>query len=83
MRSFITAFKIQHIPVDALALLIWVRSHILLELIKMSVRDAEFEGHPAAHFDIILHHCDEAVLRRFLRPSELLGEFFALFKTLA
>ena len=45
----VVAFKVQYILVEALALLLRVRSHVVLEFIKMSVKDMDFEGHPAAH----------------------------------
>src|SRR5258705_2748031 len=57
--SLVTAFKVQYILVEALALLLRVRSQV--ELIKMSIKDMDFEGHPTAHYAVVLHqslsHC--------------------------
>ncbi|XP_078470508.1 uncharacterized protein LOC144732790 isoform X3 [Lampetra planeri] len=85
------AFKVQYILVEALALLLRVRSHVLLECIKMSIKDVDFEGHHSHQslnqlhivFELVIaqeatKHCDKAVPSRFLLTSELLGEFMAL-----
>ena len=39
----------------ALALLLWLSSHVLLEFIKMSVKDMDFERHSPSHFGAILY----------------------------
>ncbi|MBN3271194.1 RPR1B protein, partial [Polyodon spathula] len=48
-------FKVQYILVEALALLLRVRSHVVLEFIKMSIKDIDFEGHPTTHCAVVLH----------------------------
>src|SRR5258705_9545928 len=51
----VTAFKVRYILVEALALLLRVRSQVLLEFIKMRIKDMDCEGHPAAHCATVLH----------------------------
>lgn len=50
-RFSITVFKVLHILVESLILLHWIRSYVL-KFIKMSVKDVNFKGHPAAHFTV-------------------------------
>src|SRR6218665_3437294 len=47
-------FRVQYILMKALALLLCVSSHVVLEFLKMSVEDMDFERHSASHFGIIL-----------------------------
>ena len=51
--SLVTTFKVQYIVVEALVLLLRVRSQVFLELIKMRFQDMDFEGHPAAHCVVV------------------------------
>ena len=53
--SLVTMFKVQYILMKVLALLLWVSSHVLLEFVKMSVKDMDFERHSASHFGVILN----------------------------
>ena len=53
--SMATMFKVQYILMKALALLLWVSSHVLLQFFKMSVKDMDFERHSASNFAIILY----------------------------
>ena len=48
-------FKVQYILMKALALLLWVSSHVLLEFVKMSVKDMHFERNSLSHFSVILY----------------------------
>lgn len=41
-------FKVQHIPVETL------HYHILLDCIKMNVRDMDLEGNPVTHFAVVI-----------------------------
>src|SRR6218665_192190 len=52
--SLVTTFRVQYILMKALALLLCVSSHVVLEFLKMSVEDMDFERHSASHFGIIL-----------------------------
>lgn len=46
------------ILVKELILLPWVQPCVLLELIKMSIKDMDFERHPGAHCAMVLTYCD-------------------------
>ena len=48
----VPAFKVQYILMEAFALLLRVRSHVL-EFIKMSIKDMDLAGHPATHYAIV------------------------------
>lgn len=49
ISSILVVFKVQYVLMEALALLLWIRSRILFEFIKMYVKDKAFQRHPAAH----------------------------------
>lgn len=51
----IVVFRVQYILMEAPILVLSVRSYVLLELIKMSIKNMEFERHPAAHYVVVLH----------------------------
>ena len=51
----VTMFKVQYILMKVLALLLWVSSHVLLEFVKVSVKDMDFERHSASQFGVILY----------------------------
>ena len=53
--SSVTMFKVQYILMKVLALLLWISFHVLLEFVKMSVKDMDFERHSASHFGVILN----------------------------
>ena len=53
--SLVTMFKVQYIFMKALALILWVSSHVLLEFVKMRVKDMDFERHSPSHFDVIFY----------------------------
>ena len=53
--SLVTMFKVQYILMKAFALLLWVSCHVLLEFVRMSIKDMEFERPSASHFGIILY----------------------------
>ena len=36
----------------ALTLFLWLSSHVLLEFVKMSIKDMDFDRHSASHFGI-------------------------------
>ena len=41
--------------VEALTLLLGVCPYVLIKLIKLSVKDMDFEGHPATHLAVVCH----------------------------
>src|SRR5271165_1146799 len=64
--SLVTTFKIQYILVKTFALLLRVCSHILLEFVKMSIKDMHFERHSASHFGIVFYESLNQLLIIFM-----------------
>ena len=51
----LSMFKVQYILMKALALLLRVSFHVLLEFVNMSVKDMDFNRHSASHFGVIFY----------------------------
>lgn len=52
--SLVMAFKVQLVLMKALALLLWVSSHVFLDFVKMG-KNIYFQGHSGSHFGIVLY----------------------------
>lgn len=89
IHSLVAACKVQHTVVEALTFLLQVHSHIL-EFIMMCIKDMDSDIKQSILPQLFtrdstslvitqeaLNHCNKAVPRCFLLPSEL-GEFLAL-----